>query len=413
MHVLILCVYNMYVYVPYSSAVNIKLVVAITVPVTVILLAISGLLVSVVYVCVVVQKRRTQHLQFPTTSPAHTHWTHDLELAKQSVGQSSPDLPYQVLTDIKDIVKLNYQIERGRFGVFYHGYYEEEEIVLKRFEERDRSAWLRESLMYNSILQSHENVLAFFASAMTNSDDSSPEYWLATKYHEFGSLQDYLRQHTVEAEVILQMTASICSGLAHLHSDRSYNQAKISVAHCNLTSRNILVKDNLSCCIGDFRLAVFKYKNEVNLPDNAAPGTIRYMAPELLSEPVSHLLSFETFKQADVYALGLVLWKICQRGSCYGGTCMYMYLHKPNVLYMYRYIYHGQIRYICIYVLLYMFMCVYIARTVKFSDVDRVHVQCMYYARADKGIYNVYTCTCTCSDIQWLPLIVIILSGLF
>jgi len=36
------------------------------------------------------------------------------------------------------------------------------------------------------------------------------------------------------------------------------------------------------------------------------------MAPEILSETIN-LNYFESFKQADIYALGLVLWEICRR----------------------------------------------------------------------------------------------------
>lgn len=261
-------------------------------------------------------------MHYPTTGSAHRHWIHNLELVELSASGRSTDLPYQVLSDIKDIVKLNYQIEIGRFGTFYHGFYEGVEVALKQFEEGNWSAWLQESVMYNSVLQTHENILACFASAMTNCD-SGRQFWLATKYHELGSLQDFLRQHTVTPKVILHMMASICSGLSHLHSDSSYNQVKIPVAHCNLTSRNILVKGNLSCCIGDFRLAVFKHKNEVHQAEDAKLGTVRYMAPEMLSDSFNSQ-SFESFKQVDVYALGLVLWEVCQRSSCYGGelrTC--------------------------------------------------------------------------------------------
>ena len=258
------------------------------------------------------------------TAPAKTHnnnlTTQTLEMvAFLGESTSSSSLPYQVLADIEDIVKLNYQIEIGRFGVFYHGYHEGKEVALKRFGDESRSGWFRESFMYTSVLQPHENVLSFFTSAMVpGATDCSPELWLVTKYHEFGSLQDYLRQHALPGRLILQMAASVSSGLAHLHSESSGNQANVPVAHGNLTSRNILVKENLSCCIGDFRLAVFKHKNETCRSEEGRVGTVRYMAPEVLSQPLG-TLSFETFKQADVYSLGLVLWEVCQRASYSGG----------------------------------------------------------------------------------------------
>ena len=311
------------------------LIVAITVPIALTLLILASLVFIGLYL---IQRRRILASRATdlnlSTDPTHKHWTDSLELFElSSSGEvgigSTATLPYQVLADIKDIVKLNYQIGIGRFGVFYHGFYEGIEIVLKRFDEDNRSTWLRESLVYSCVLQTHDNILTFYSSAMTkNTDNCTSGLWLATKYHEFGSLQDYLRHCTVSAKVILQMASSICSGLAHLHSESSGNQTKLPVAHCNLTSRNILVKENLSCCIGDFRLAVFKHKNEVYRPEDGNMGTVRYMAPEMLLSEAMNVLSFETFKQADVYALGLVLWEICQRGGSKGGKLVTLLCKK-------------------------------------------------------------------------------------
>ena len=270
---------------------------------------------------------------------ATVHWTNHnpVDGVLSSTLREGATCPcYQVLSDIRDIVKLNYQIGIGRFGVFYHGHYEGTAVALKKFSDEHHAAWLRESLMYTSILQPQENILTFYASAMAvgNTDDAGrgggsgtgSERWLVTRYYEYGSLQDYLRQHTVPGRTLLQMSASIASGLAHLHSENCGNQINVPVAHCNLTSRNILVKDNLSCVIGDFRCAVFKLRNETSRPEGVeeegkettARCAVRYMAPEVLSQQPGGL-SFETLKQVDVYSLGLVLWEICQRGNYTGG----------------------------------------------------------------------------------------------
>lgn len=259
---------------------------------------------------------------------ASVYWNNQEGLGRVAVGRreerNANCLPYQIVGNIHDIVKLNYQIEIGRFGVFYHGHYEGTEVALKKFSEENRAAWLRESLLYTSVIQPHENILSFFTSVMTRGSSTDAiagsEMWLVTKYHEYGSLQDYLRQHTVPARVLLQMSSSIASGLAHLHYESCGNIVKFPLAHCNLTSRNILVKENLSCVIGDFRLAVFKHNSELCRQEkNSRVGGVRNMAPEILSQPSQSELSFDHFKHADVYSLGLVLWEICQRGHCNGG----------------------------------------------------------------------------------------------
>ena len=52
--------------------------------------------------------------------------------------------------------------------------------------------------------------------------------------------------------------------------------------------------------------------NYLDIPQNGKVGTKRYLAPEVLADTIN-TCNFESFKRADIYALGLVLWEICQR----------------------------------------------------------------------------------------------------
>lgn len=47
-------------------------------------------------------------------------------------------------------------------------------------------------------------------------------------------------------------------------------------------------------------------------------GTARYMAPEVLESRIN-LENIESFKQADVYYMALVLWEMISRCSAIGG----------------------------------------------------------------------------------------------
>ena len=95
--------------------------------------------------------------------------------------------------------------------------------------------------------------------------------------------------------------------------------------HSNLLffikSRNILVKDDLTCCIADFGLAVKntqdgkidfgpnQNQNRLQKTPNPRVGTRRYMAPEVLNQTIS-MDDFGAFQRADVYAVGLLIWEI-------------------------------------------------------------------------------------------------------
>ena len=53
-------------------------------------------------------------------------------------------------------------------------------------------------------------------------------------------------------------------------------------------------------------------RDTVDIAPNHRVGTKRYMAPEVLDESLN-MNHFESFKRADVYALGLVFWEIARR----------------------------------------------------------------------------------------------------
>ena len=63
--------------------------------------------------------------------------------------------------------------------------------------------------------------------------------------------------------------------------------------------------------------------NECDIAPNTRQGTRRYMAPELLSDTLNRV-HFDAFKQADMYAMALVLWEIarrCEMGGDYRLDC--------------------------------------------------------------------------------------------
>ena len=90
----------------------------------------------------------------------------------------------------------------------------------------------------------------------------------------------------------------------------------------DLNSRNILVRSDLSCCIADFGFSIqirgsTYYQNGLELSAESGylsdVGTVRYLAPELLEGALNLRDCESALKQADVYALGLVIWELSRR----------------------------------------------------------------------------------------------------
>ncbi|KHJ79620.1 hypothetical protein OESDEN_20728 [Oesophagostomum dentatum] len=144
------------------------------------------------------------------------------------------------------------------------------------------------------------------------------QLWLITEYHSHGSLYDYLSNNTVSVVTLVQMIRCISNGLSYLHTELMGIQKKPAIAHRDIKSKNILVKADLTCAIGDFGLAVRYEAGHISLPHSNKCGTVRYLPPEILDDKIEPT-KFEFYRTGDMYALGLVIWEIARRAVCPAG----------------------------------------------------------------------------------------------
>ena len=103
-------------------------------------------------------------------------------------------------------------------------------------------------------------------------------------------------------------------GLAHLHRPIIGCKGKLPLAHCDLKTKNILVKKDLTCCIGDLGLALCG-DTDGNLPFgnvDIRSGTKRYMAPEILNRTID-ASNIGAYQKADMYSLSLIFWELLRR----------------------------------------------------------------------------------------------------
>ncbi|XP_063239459.1 TGF-beta receptor type-1 isoform X3 [Bacillus rossius redtenbacheri] len=237
------------------------------------------------------------------------------DMIEMTTSGSGSGLPLLVQRSIARQIQLVEIIGKGRFGEVWRGRWRGENVAVKIFSSREERSWFREAEIYQTVMLRHENILGFIAA--DNKDNGTwTQLWLVTDYHENGSLFDYLSRSTVEIAGMIRMALSIATGLAHLHMEivGTQGQCKPAIAHRDLKSKNILVKLNGTCAIGDLGLAVRHdvATDTVDIPLNNRVGTKRYMAPEVLEEAIN-INHFDSFKRADVYALGLIFWEIARR----------------------------------------------------------------------------------------------------
>ncbi|TRY77972.1 hypothetical protein TCAL_06449, partial [Tigriopus californicus] len=239
----------------------------------------------------------------------------DLDDLWQISTGSGSGLPLLVQRSVARQVTLINIIGQGRFGEVWRGHWRGEPVAVKIFASFDEQSWFREVEIYQTVMLRHENVLGFIAA--DNKDNGTwTQLWLITEFMELGSLYDFLRRHVVSVQRGLEMCLNIATGLAHLHMDIVGTHGKPAIAHRDLKSKNVLIKQNGICVVGDLGLAV-RYdatSNVLDLPETSKVGTKRYLAPEVLNDTLN-VQYFEEFKRADIYALGLVIWEIATRST--------------------------------------------------------------------------------------------------
>ncbi|XP_029450384.1 activin receptor type-1B isoform X2 [Rhinatrema bivittatum] len=235
-----------------------------------------------------------------------------------STSGSGSGLPLFVQRTVARTIVLQEIIGKGRFGEVWRGRWRGGDVAVKIFSSREERSWFREAEIYQTVMLRHENILGFIAA--DNKDNGTwTQLWLVSDYHEHGSLFDYLNRYSVAIEGMIKLALSAASGLAHLHMEIVGTQGKPGIAHRDLKSKNILVKKNGTCAIADLGLAVRhdSVTDTIDIAPNQRVGTKRYMAPEVLDETIN-MKHFDSFKCADIYALGLVYWEIARRCSAGG-----------------------------------------------------------------------------------------------
>ncbi len=303
-----------------------SMAVQIAVPVAVVVLLIIA--IATVIIAVTIVRCRKQRLERARRGDGvDNEVSCDLQVAFSLDEYTDPSgsgfgMPHLEQRTVARSIKLGELIGTGRYGQVLLGDYQGERVAVKKFLSIDGQSWQRETEIYTTTLLTHDAILRFIGCDMI-SNNGATELWLITQYHQHGSLFDYLNDKELTAKVLMLMMTSICSGLSHLHTELFGTIKKGAIAHRDIKTKNILVKNDLRCCIADFGLAVLKGSDEkLNLPKNPKQGTKRYMAPEILNESIN-MNYFESFQHTDIYALGLVLWEMCRRmEGPSGGECM-------------------------------------------------------------------------------------------
>ncbi|KAK5784380.1 receptor-like protein kinase FERONIA [Gossypium arboreum] len=150
------------------------------------------------------------------------------------------------------------------------------------------------------------------------------EIILAYEYVSRGTLADHLYGQGYAPLLWkrrLQICISAARGLHYLHTG-----AKYALFHGHITSRSILVNEELSCKLHDFRfsrLGSFSMSKASRVrKESRISGTFGYMAPE-------YAMYGELTEKSDVFSFGIILYEVLLGRTAYDST---LPKHKQHIL---------------------------------------------------------------------------------
>ncbi|XP_007894547.1 activin receptor type-2A [Callorhinchus milii] len=207
---------------------------------------------------------------------------------------------------------------RGRFGCVWKAQLLNDYVAVKIFPVQDKQSWQNEYEIFTLPGMKHDNILNFLG-AEKRGTNIDVELWLITTFHEKGSLSDFLKANVITWNELCHIAESMARGLAYLHEDipRLKDGHKPAVAHRDFKSKNVLLKNNLTACIGDFGLALRFEAGKSAGDTHGQVGTRRYMAPEVLEGAIN--FQRDAFLRIDMYSMGLVLWELASRCTAADG----------------------------------------------------------------------------------------------
>ncbi|XP_049905209.1 bone morphogenetic protein receptor type-2-like [Epinephelus moara] len=245
---------------------------------------------------------------------------------KQKHSLSALDVMEAANTDASvdlDHLKILELIGRGHYGMVFRGCLNERCVAVKLFSSANRQNYTNERSIYClPLLQQHDNIARYLTADERTTTDGRPEFLIVMEYYPHGCLSRYLSVHTVDWSTCCRMTHGVTRGLAFLHTELYRgDQYKPAVAHRDVTSRNVLVRADLSCVLADFGLSMRLTGSRPCRPGDddtmaiSEVGMVRYMAPEVLGGALNLRDCESALKQVDVYALGLLYWETFRRCS--------------------------------------------------------------------------------------------------
>ncbi|PNI32921.1 AMHR2 isoform 2 [Pan troglodytes] len=177
----------------------------------------------------------------------------------EPVPEPRPDSGRDWSVELQELPELCFSqvIREGGHAVVWAGQLQGKLVAIKAFPPRSVAQFQAERALYEIPGLQHDHIVRFITASRGGPGRLLSGPLLVLELHPKGSLCHYLTQYTSDWGSSLRMALSLAQGLAFLHEERWQNgQYKPGIAHRDLSSQNVLIREDGSCAIGDLGLAL-------------------------------------------------------------------------------------------------------------------------------------------------------------
>uniref|UniRef100_A0A3B4DMF1 receptor protein serine/threonine kinase n=1 Tax=Pygocentrus nattereri TaxID=42514 RepID=A0A3B4DMF1_PYGNA len=140
----------------------------------------------------------------------------------------------------------------GHFACVWQGSSQGLSVALKVFPATQRQEFDKEKDVYMLPFMMHSGIARFLGAGRMGR-----EFVLVLELANQGSLNAFLSRTVCDWASAVKLAQTLSEGLAYLHTDLNKNGVyKPAIAHCDLSSRNVLVRADGSCALCDFGCSV-------------------------------------------------------------------------------------------------------------------------------------------------------------
>ncbi|XP_021542448.1 anti-Muellerian hormone type-2 receptor isoform X3 [Neomonachus schauinslandi] len=173
--------------------------------------------------------------------------------------EPEPDSGRDWSAELPELPELRFSqvIWEGGHTVVWAGRLQGKLVAIKAFSRRAVAQFQAERALYELPGLQHDHIVRFITASRGGPGPLPCGPLLVLELHPKGSLCHYLTQHTSDWGSSMRMALSLVQGLAFLHEERWQDgQYKPGIAHRDLSSQNVLIREDGSCAIGDLGLAL-------------------------------------------------------------------------------------------------------------------------------------------------------------